>query len=57
MSALLTFLPLKVLDFGAARDGVPANDRGRRVVVDLKGKEIEDVEPAVQADAGAAADA
>jgi hypothetical protein len=28
------------LDFGAARDGVPESDRGRRIVVDLEGNEV-----------------
>lgn len=36
----------KVLDFGAARDGIPAEDRGHRIVVDCRGREIEDVEVA-----------
>jgi len=46
---------LQVLDFGAARDGVPAIDRGRRVVVDPRAREIEDVESVpVDADAAAA---
>ena len=47
----MLMLLTQVLDFGAARDGVPASDRGRRIVVDPKGKEIEDVEPG-QAEAG-----
>ena len=34
----------QVLDFGAARDGVPASERGRRIVVDARGREIEDVD-------------
>lgn len=29
----------KVLDFGAARDGLPVSQRGRRVVVDVRGEE------------------
>lgn len=33
---------LQVLDFGAARDGVPEEKRGRRIVVDLHGREITD---------------
>lgn len=40
------FLPLtlsQVLDFGASRDGVPADQRGRRIVVNSRGHEIEDV--------------
>ncbi|CCX14312.1 WD40-repeat-containing domain protein [Pyronema domesticum] len=31
---------IEVLDFGAARDGVPESDRGRRIVVDLEGNEV-----------------
>ncbi|KAJ9635130.1 SCF ubiquitin ligase complex subunit cdc4 [Coniosporium tulheliwenetii] len=34
----------QVLDFGASRDGVPAENRGRRIVVDSKGHEVEDVD-------------
>ena len=34
----------KVLDFGAARDGVPEEKRGRRIVVDALGQEISDPE-------------
>ncbi|KAH0556168.1 hypothetical protein GP486_005901, partial [Trichoglossum hirsutum] len=34
----------KVLDFGAARDGVPEEKRGRRIVVDVLGQEISDPE-------------
>lgn len=34
---------IEVLDFGASRDGVPADQRGRRIVVNSKGHEIEDV--------------
>ena len=48
---LLTMFGRQVLDFGASRDGVPAKDRGRRIVVDPKGKEIEDVDPSAQAEA------
>lgn len=33
---------LQVLDFGAARDGVPEEKRGRRIVVDLHGREVTD---------------
>jgi F-box and WD-40 domain protein CDC4 len=33
----------QVLDFGASRDGVPLEQRGRRIVVDSRGREIEDV--------------
>lgn len=32
----------QVLDFGAARDGMPESQRGRRIVVDNTGAEIED---------------
>ena len=39
-----------MLDFGASRDGVPADQRGRRIVVDPKGREIEDVEDIVEAE-------
>jgi F-box and WD-40 domain protein CDC4 len=35
---------IEVLDFGASRDGVPADQRGRRIVVDHKGREVEDVD-------------
>lgn len=28
-----------MLDFGAAADGIPDHDRGRRIVVDYKGRE------------------
>ncbi|CAN9086539.1 unnamed protein product [Alternaria alternata] len=34
---------IEVLDFGASRDGVPADQRGRRIVVNARGHEIEDV--------------
>ena len=30
----------QVLDFGAARDGVPTEKRGRRIVVDGNGEEV-----------------
>jgi F-box and WD-40 domain protein CDC4 len=33
----------QVLDFGASRDGIPVDQRGRRIVVNSKGHEIEDV--------------
>jgi len=39
-----------VLDFGAPRDGVPADQRGRRIVVDSKGREVEDVEDIAEAE-------
>ncbi|KAK5174257.1 SCF ubiquitin ligase complex subunit cdc4 [Saxophila tyrrhenica] len=46
---------IEVLDFGAARDGVPASERGRRVVVNVHGKETLDVDvPAAEPDAAAA---
>ncbi|KAF2749766.1 WD40 repeat-like protein, partial [Sporormia fimetaria CBS 119925] len=35
---------IEVLDFGASRDGVSAEQRGRRIVVNSWGEEIEDVE-------------
>ncbi|KAF2659960.1 WD repeat-containing protein pop1 [Lophiostoma macrostomum CBS 122681] len=35
---------IEVLDFGASRDGVPADQRGRRIVVNSKGHETEDME-------------
>ncbi|KAF2493325.1 WD repeat-containing protein pop1 [Lophium mytilinum] len=37
---------IEVLDFGASRDGVPADQRGRRIVVNAKGREIEDLDEA-----------
>ncbi|WPH00528.1 Hypothetical protein R9X50_00335700 [Acrodontium crateriforme] len=43
----------QVLDFGASRDGVPDEQRGRRIVVDSLGREIEDVEVASTTDAAA----
>lgn len=43
---ILTFV--QVLDFGAARDGVPEMSRGRRIVVDARGNEIQ--EPVVAVD-------
>ncbi|KAI9838342.1 MAG: hypothetical protein M1819_005610 [Sarea resinae] len=33
---------IEVLDFGASRDGVPEEMRGRRIVVDAKGEEMND---------------
>lgn len=41
----------QVLDFGASRDGVPADQRGRRIVVNSKGQETEDMEELVEAEA------
>ena len=34
--------PSQVLDFGAARDGVPAHKRGKRIVVNVNGEEVSD---------------
>lgn len=49
-------LMLQVLDFGASRDGVPDDQRGRRVVVDCRGNEIEDVDTSsIDQDAAVAA--
>ena len=45
----------QVLDFGASRDGVPGEKCGRRIVVDARGREIEDVEVPAPADPDAAA--
>lgn len=36
-----TNVPFQVLDFGAARDGIPDKDRGRRLVVDENGKSVD----------------
>ncbi|KZF24906.1 WD40 repeat-like protein [Xylona heveae TC161] len=33
---------IEILDFGATRDGFPVEKQGRRIVVDVKGKEITD---------------
>jgi len=49
---MLTRVSSQVLDFGASRDGVPLADRGRRIVVDSKGREVHEeplaaAEPAV----------
>jgi len=54
---MLTNIP-QVLDFGASRDGVPDSQRGRRMVVDARGHETEDVDAiaaagATEADNGA----
>ncbi|THZ04205.1 WD40 repeat-like protein [Aureobasidium pullulans] len=35
---------IEVLDFGAARDEIPESKRGHRIVVDLRGREVEKVE-------------
>ncbi|KAF3008510.1 SCF ubiquitin ligase complex subunit cdc4 [Curvularia kusanoi] len=42
---------IEVLDFGAARDGVSASERGRRIVVNNRGHEIEDIPDADMVDA------
>ncbi|KAJ4381746.1 SCF ubiquitin ligase complex subunit cdc4 [Didymella sp. IMI 355093] len=42
---------IEVLDFGAARDGVPLSERGRRIVVNNRGHEIEDVPDTEMVDA------
>ncbi|KAF2704605.1 WD repeat-containing protein pop1 [Pleomassaria siparia CBS 279.74] len=42
---------IEVLDFGASRDGVPADQRGRRIVVNGKGCETEDMDDVMDADA------
>ncbi|KAF1930117.1 WD40 repeat-like protein [Didymella exigua CBS 183.55] len=42
---------IEVLDFGAARDGVPLSERGRRIVVNNRGHEIEDMPDAEMVDA------
>lgn len=34
---------MQVLDFGASRDGVGPEQRGRRIVVNSKGQEMEEV--------------
>ncbi|KAL1631006.1 SCF ubiquitin ligase complex subunit cdc4 [Neofusicoccum ribis] len=39
---------IEVLDFGASRDGAPEDQRGRRIVVDSRGREIEDVDETVE---------
>jgi F-box and WD-40 domain protein CDC4 len=43
-----------VLDFGAARDGIPESRRGHRIVVDPRGREIEDVDVTAEAQTAAA---
>jgi len=45
---------LQVLDFGASRDGVGRDQRGRRIVVDARGQEVEDAaeNETVEADEG-----
>lgn len=44
---------MQVLDFGAARDGVPAEQRGTRIVVDRNGDEFIEHTEADQAAANA----
>lgn len=39
---------IEVLDFGASRDGASEDQRGRRIVVDGRGHEIEDVDETVE---------
>ncbi|KAL1594454.1 SCF ubiquitin ligase complex subunit cdc4 [Paraconiothyrium brasiliense] len=41
---------IEVLDFGASRDGVPLEQRGRRIVVNAKGQETEDIDDLIDAD-------
>ncbi|KAF2261590.1 WD40 repeat-like protein [Lojkania enalia] len=41
---------IEVLDFGASRDGIPPDQRGRRIVVNQKGHETEDIEEIVEAE-------
>ncbi|KAK0877546.1 SCF ubiquitin ligase complex subunit cdc4 [Friedmanniomyces endolithicus] len=48
---------IEVLDFGASRDGVPADQRGRRIFVDCRGHETVEVEANQPVDADAAAGA
>jgi F-box and WD-40 domain protein CDC4 len=43
--------PGQVLDFGASRDGVPADQRGRRIVVNSKGQETEDIQENTEVEA------
>lgn len=45
---------LQVLDFGAARDGVPESKRGHRIVVDPRGREIEDIDATAEVQVAAA---
>ncbi|KAK5723720.1 SCF ubiquitin ligase complex subunit cdc4 [Elasticomyces elasticus] len=46
---------IEVLDFGASRDGIPKEQRGRRIFVDPRGQETIEVEAAQTAEADAAA--
>lgn len=43
---------IEVLDFGAARDGVTLGERGRRIVVNNRGHEIDDIPDADMVDTG-----
>ncbi len=42
---------IQVLDFGASRDGVALSERGRRIVVNNRGQEIDDIPDADMVDA------
>jgi F-box and WD-40 domain protein CDC4 len=44
---------MQVLDFGAARDGVPESKRGQRLVVDTEGMEIDPDTAAMEIDGAA----
>lgn len=46
---------MQVLDFGAARDGIPESRRGHRIVVDPRGREIDDVDATAEAPPAAVA--
>lgn len=46
----------QVLDFGAARDGVPESQRGHRIVVDAHGQETVDPHEAAVVDVDAMAE-
>ena len=41
---------MQVLDFGALRDGVPENQRGRRIVVNAAGRETFDLHDTAEAE-------
>ncbi|KAJ4295332.1 SCF ubiquitin ligase complex subunit cdc4 [Kalmusia sp. IMI 367209] len=41
---------IEVLDFGASRDGVPLDQRGRRIVVNSEGQETDDIDDLIDAD-------
>lgn len=53
-SELITSNSLQVLDFGAARDGIPEPKRGQRIVVDAEGVEIDPDVAAMDIDAATA---